>query len=81
MKRTVLALAALFAATGFAMANEVHVKEPHYPAAHGQRIYDQQLDCWRDWSDRYYGECVAANAKPRLGIDIDAFWIMQDLHP
>lgn len=86
MNRTALACAALVAATGFAMANEVHVKKPHHPdATRDQRIYDQRLDCWRSWSARYdktnNEECVAANAKPRLGIDIDPFWIIQDLHP
>lgn len=86
MKRTVLAFAALLAANGFAMANKVHVKEPRSPdAAHGQRIYDQRLDCRHTWSARYDKtsdeECAAANAKPRLGIDVDPFWIIQDLHP
>ena len=89
MKRTVLAFAALLAATGFAMAHEAHVKEPRQPAAHRQVIYDRQLDCRRDWSNRYdddwwdgyYEECVPTQAKPLLGIDIDPFWLLQDLHP
>lgn len=81
MKRIVVAFAALFAATGFAMANEMHVKEPHHPGTYDQRIHDQRIDCRHDWSGRYYEECVGARAKPVLGIDIDPFWLMQDLHP
>lgn len=81
MKRIVFAFAALLAATGFATANEVHAKKPHYPAAREQRIYDQRVDCWHDWSGKYYEECLPVHPKPLLGIDIDPFWIMQDLHP
>ncbi|WP_378948679.1 hypothetical protein [Mesorhizobium sp. ANAO-SY3R2] len=81
MKRIVLAFAVMLAATSFAMAHEQHVKEPHYPGAYDQRLQDQRVDCWRDQAGRYYWECVAANATPLLGIDIDPFWIMQDLHP
>lgn len=81
MKRTVLAFTAMLAATGFSMANEVHAKQPHHPVAQGQGNHDQRVDCRRDSSGRYYGQCVALRAKPKLGIDIDAFWIMQNLHP
>lgn len=77
MKRTVLALATVLAATGFAMAKDVQTSKPHTPTACTQTLKGEKLDCASTGSvDRGPATTGSLNAqKPRIGIDIDP-WIM-----
>lgn len=79
MKRTVLALATVIAATGFAMAKDAHVTAPKAPAACTQTVSGAKVDCSSTGSVSKDKPPVTTNSigaeKPRLGIDIDP-WIM-----
>lgn len=83
MKRTVLAFAAVVAATSFSMA-DTGVRKQHRPVACSKSISNQKLDCQSTGSvTRYSHACPAtANAsardkKPRLGIDIYPWFFPQ----
>ncbi|WP_269932325.1 DUF680 domain-containing protein [Aminobacter sp. HY435] len=78
MKRTVLALATVIAATGFAMAKDAQGAKPRAPAACTQTM-KQKLDCTPTGSISQDKPPATTNSigdqKPRLGIGIDP-WIM-----
>ncbi|MDH4988126.1 DUF680 domain-containing protein [Aminobacter anthyllidis] len=78
MRRTILALAALAATSGFAMANDTH-KTTHAPVACSQTISGQKLDCGSTGSikdDKGPQTTNSINAeKPRIGIDVNP-WIV-----
>jgi hypothetical protein len=77
MKNTALALAALLALSGSAFAGEA-AKANAAPAACAETTLKAKLDCKATGSiekARPHAASVKADAKPRLGIDIDP-WIM-----
>jgi len=67
MRRTILALAALAATSGFAMAKDTHIAKPHAHAVCSQTMTKQKLDCGTTGS--------TGRTEPRLGIDINP-WIV-----
>jgi hypothetical protein len=78
MRRTILALAAIAATSGFAMANDTH-KTTHEPTVCSQTASGKKLDCSSTGSlsnDRGPAttNSIAAE-KPRVGIDINP-WIV-----
>lgn len=81
MRRTILALAALAATSGFAMAKDTHVSKPHAHAVCSQTMTKQKLDCGTTGSisrDRHGGPVTTnstGRTEPRLGIDINP-WIV-----
>ncbi|ODT07818.1 MAG: hypothetical protein ABS58_05495 [Mesorhizobium sp. SCN 65-20] len=70
MRRTVLALAAIVAATGLAMGKEAQTTKPHAPAACGITKSGERLDCADTGAP-----APTKSTKPRLGIDIDPWWV------
>lgn len=78
MRRTILALAALAATSGFAMANDTHKTTPQ-PTACTQTISGQKLDCGPTGSIKDDKGPQTTNAigadKPRVGIDVNP-WIV-----
>ncbi|MBE1207267.1 DUF680 domain-containing protein [Aminobacter carboxidus] len=78
MRRTILALAALAATSGFAMANDTH-KTTHEPTVCSQTASGKKLDCGSTGSvsnDRGPATTNSISAeKPRVGIDVNP-WIV-----
>ncbi len=71
MRRTVLALAAVVAATGLAMAKEAQTMKPHAPAACITKS-GEKLDCSNAGGQ---GTVPAKSTKPRLGIDVSPWMV------
>lgn len=78
MRRTVLAIAAILAATGFAAAKAPPVQEPSELAACANTHASQELDCTLTGSIELSegDEATRSNGRePRMGIDISP-WIV-----
>ncbi|MEJ6782271.1 DUF680 domain-containing protein [Aminobacter sp. Piv2-1] len=77
MRRTVLALAAMLAATGMVTAKDARTPKPQAPAACSDK--GQKLDCTPTGSIKDRGpqttNSIDAPQKPRMGIDINP-WIV-----
>lgn len=79
MQRTILALAAVLATSGLAMAKDTHTTKPHTPAACSE-MASGKLDCGatgsvRDDRGPLTTNSIRTSDKPRVGIDINP-WIV-----
>ncbi|MEO5326357.1 DUF680 domain-containing protein [Mesorhizobium sp. CC13] len=77
MRRTVLALAAMLAATGMVTAKDARTPRPQAPAACSDN--GQKLDCTPTGSIKDRGphttDSISAPQTPRMGIDVNP-WIV-----